>query len=164
MSIRAAPAEPVVTTVSAAALKRFTASWSLSVATTSSSRNSSGEILRLPSGSLGLLLLVLLTHVFSAAQQKPEEPSPTPPTAIVSPEVHPDNGVTFRFRDPNAKEVKLALEGAAEAQLMQKDEQGVWSVTTSPLASDYYSDDCLRLLWPRCHGLQQSQRDWGMEP
>jgi hypothetical protein len=34
---------------------------------------------------------------------------------------------------------------------------------TSPpvrLASDYYSDDCLRLLWPRCHGLQQSQRDW----
>lgn len=95
--------------------------------------------MRLPSGSLGLLLLVLLTHVFSAAQQKPEEPSPTPPTAIVSPEVHPDNGVTFRFRDPNAKEVKLALEGAAEAQLMQKDEQGVWSVTTSPLASDYYS-------------------------
>jgi hypothetical protein len=35
---------------------------------------------------------------------------------------------------------------------------------TSPpvrLASDYYSDDCLRLLLPRCHGLQQSQRDWG---
>ena len=28
-------------------------------------------------------------------------------------------------------------------------------------ASDYYSEDCLRLLWPRCHGLQQFQRDCG---
>jgi enterochelin esterase-like enzyme len=102
-------------------------------------RNSSEEILRLPSPSLGLLLLVLLPHSFSAAQQKPGAPSSAPPTAIVSPEVRPDNTVTFRFRDPNAKEVKLALEGAAEAQLMQKDEQGVWSLTTSPLASDYYS-------------------------
>jgi len=95
--------------------------------------------LRLPSPSLGLLVLVLSTHSFSAAQQKPGAPSSAPPTAIVSPEVHPDNTVTFRFRDPNAKGVKLALEGAAEAQLMQKDEQGVWSLTTSPLASDYYS-------------------------
>ncbi len=62
----------------------------------------------------------------------------TPPAPVVSPEVHADNRVTFRFRAPNAKEVALALEGAAKDLPMQKDEQGVWSVTTEPLAPDFY--------------------------
>jgi enterochelin esterase family protein len=62
----------------------------------------------------------------------------TPPAPVVSPEVHGDNRVTFRFRAPNAKEVALALEGAAKDLAMQKDEQGVWSVTTEPLAPDFY--------------------------
>src|SRR5260370_23058141 len=62
----------------------------------------------------------------------------TPPAPVVSPEVHADNRVTFRFRAPNAKEVALALEGAAKDQPMQKDEQGVWSITTEPLAPDFY--------------------------
>jgi len=34
-------------------------------------------------------------------------------------------------------EVKVAREGA-EPETMRKDEQGVWSVTTLPLAPDYY--------------------------
>jgi len=62
----------------------------------------------------------------------------TPPAPVVSPEVHADNRVTFRFRAPNAKEVALALEGAPKDLAMQKDEQGVWSVTTEPLAPDFY--------------------------
>jgi enterochelin esterase-like enzyme len=62
----------------------------------------------------------------------------TPPAPIVSPEVHPDNGVTFRLRDPNAKEVALSLEGASKEFAMRKDEQGTWSVTTEPLAPDFY--------------------------
>ncbi|MGD0296666.1 MAG: alpha/beta hydrolase-fold protein [Bryobacteraceae bacterium] len=60
-----------------------------------------------------------------------------PPPPIVSPEVHADKTVTFRFRDPNAKEVFLTREGAAKLP-MQKDEQGVWSVTTDPLEPDFY--------------------------
>lgn len=62
----------------------------------------------------------------------------TPPTPVVSPELHGDDRVTFRFRAPNAKEVALALEGAAKDQPMQRDEQGVWSITTEPLAPDFY--------------------------
>ena len=62
----------------------------------------------------------------------------TPPAPITSPEVHSDNGVTFRFRDPNAKEVALSLEGAPKELAMQRDEQGIWSVTTEPLAPDFY--------------------------
>lgn len=59
------------------------------------------------------------------------------PQRIVSPEVHSDNRVTFRFRAPNVQEVFLAREGA-ERLPMQKDEQGVWSVTTPPLEPDLY--------------------------
>src|ERR1700687_2830950 len=64
--------------------------------------------------------------------------SQTPPPAVVSPDVRSDNTVTFRFRDPNAKEVAVQIEGSAKPVPMQKDDQGVWSVTTDPLTPDYY--------------------------
>ena len=51
--------------------------------------------------------------------------------------MHVDQTVTFRFRDPNAKEVLLAREGDKRAP-MTKDDGGVWSITTAPLAPDYY--------------------------
>ena len=57
--------------------------------------------------------------------------------ALRSPEVHSDNRVTFRLRAPNAKEVILGREGAQRLP-MQRDEQGVWSVTTEPLEPDLY--------------------------
>jgi len=62
----------------------------------------------------------------------------TPPAPLVSPEVHSDSRVTFRFRAPNAKEVALSMEGTSKDLTMQKDEQGVWSVTTEPLTPDFY--------------------------
>ena len=74
-------------------------------------------------------VLFLLTACISVLAQRPQP--------IVSPEVHPDNSVTFRFRDPNAKEVVLGMEGGKKMP-MQKDDQGVWSVTTEPLEPDYY--------------------------
>src|SRR5712692_5969302 len=60
---------------------------------------------------------------------------PAPP--VRSPEVHPDRSVTFRVRDPNAKEVLLERAGTGRLP-MQKDELGVWSLTTDPLEPDYY--------------------------
>ena len=57
---------------------------------------------------------------------------------VNSPEVHPDRTVTFRFRDPNAKEVLLSRAGSTRVP-MQKDEEGVWTVTTEPLEPDFYS-------------------------
>jgi len=65
-------------------------------------------------------------------------PAQTPPPPLVSPEVHADKSVTFRFRAPNDKEVVVSLEGNPKPFPMQKDDQGVWSVTTDPLAPDYY--------------------------
>src|SRR6266853_97115 len=63
-------------------------------------------------------------------------PAQTPP--LISPEVHSDRRVTFRFRGPHVKEVAVSLEGTSKPFPMQKDEQGVWSVTTEALAPDYY--------------------------
>ncbi|HEY1262666.1 MAG TPA: alpha/beta hydrolase-fold protein [Terriglobales bacterium] len=79
---------------------------------------------------LWLLLVVLITS--GGFAQGPEPPP------VISPEVHPDRSVTFRLRAPNAKEVNLALDGLKQAP-MQKDDQGVWSITVGPLEPDFYS-------------------------
>src|SRR5581483_11628298 len=79
--------------------------------------------------ALSLFLLTFVVPIRGMSQ----EPTPT----LISPEVHADRRVTFRFRAPNAKDVALALEGAPPLA-MQKDEPGVWSVTTGPLEPDFY--------------------------
>jgi enterochelin esterase-like enzyme len=78
-------------------------------------------------------LAVLLMALMAAAPL-----AQTPPPPLISPEVHADKSVTFRFRAPNNKEVAVAIEGVAKPLPMQKDDHGVWSVTTEPLAPDYY--------------------------
>jgi enterochelin esterase family protein len=59
----------------------------------------------------------------------------TPPSG--SPEVSKDRRVTFRLRAPNAREVLVTGRDIGRLS-MQKDGQGVWSVTTNPLAADIY--------------------------
>jgi enterochelin esterase-like enzyme len=105
-----------------------------------------------------IVFLVFFFLIFSLAiaQEAKPAPAPQPPSWLVTPEVHSDNRVTFRFLAPNAKEVKLAREGT-EPVAMQKDDAGVWSVTTAPLAPDYYgysmTVDGVRSLDPYNHGL-----------
>jgi enterochelin esterase family protein len=62
---------------------------------------------------------------------------PPVPGPLVSPEVHPDGSVTFRALAPASLEVFVQLEGEKQV-IMQKDDLGVWSLTTKPLAPDYY--------------------------
>jgi enterochelin esterase-like enzyme len=105
-----------------------------------------------------LVLSFFLVGLLAAAQQaKPAQASPPPrPPSPITPEVHSDNRVTFRFLAPKAQEVKLAREGA-EPVAMQKDDAGVWSVTTAPLPPDYYGYSFLvdgaRSLDPFNHGV-----------
>ena len=73
-----------------------------------------------------LLLLFNLAVVLSAWSQP-----------FASPQVAQDGRVTFRLKAPDAKEVRLRCEGV-KATNMQKDEQGVWSLTTDPLEPDIY--------------------------
>ena len=107
--------------------------------------------------SLGQSCLCILSlfGVLAAGQDKPTQaPPPQRPAPIISPEVHADGSVTFRLRDPNAVEVKLGLEGA-EPVPMKKDDGDGWSVTTAPLAPDYYGYEFIadgeRMLDPSNH-------------
>jgi enterochelin esterase-like enzyme len=80
----------------------------------------------------GLLLGTIAASIaasFSFAQNAPP---------IQSPEVHSDNRVTFRLRDPAAQKVTVSLAGMKSTFAMQKDDQGVWSFTTEALAPDIY--------------------------
>lgn len=87
-----------------------------------------------------LLVVPFALIAFAAVAQdtKTQTPRPTPPPPIVSPEVHPDDRVVFRLRAPNAKEVAVSIEGSSQLLPMQKDDQGVWTVTSEPLAPDFY--------------------------
>ncbi len=110
---------------------------------------------------LHLALLAFCLFAFfslaSAQQTKPARSQPPQVPWLVTPEVHPDDSVTFRFRAPNAQDVKLAREGT-EPVPMQKDDQGVWSVTTAPLPPDYYGYsiivDGVRAIDPYNHWLK----------
>ncbi len=84
-------------------------------------------------GTMKRIFFVLAVLLLAATAQ-----AQTPPAPLVSPEVHADKSVTFRFRAPNDKEVAVSLEGVPKPFPMQKDDLGVWSVTTNPLAPDYY--------------------------
>ncbi|MDR0908042.1 MAG: esterase [Rikenellaceae bacterium] len=58
--------------------------------------------------------------------------------AVVSPEVHADNTVTFRYSAPDADTVLLDGQFQAQRTLMTKGEDGVWSITTGPIKPDMY--------------------------
>ncbi len=105
-----------------------------------------------------LVFMLFATSALLIAQQSKPAPvtPPQPPPRLNTPEVHADNSVTFRFRAPDAQEVKLAREGT-EPVAMQKDDQGVWTINTPPLPPDYYgysfSVDGVRSLDPNNHRL-----------
>lgn len=65
-------------------------------------------------------------------------------TNITSPELNSDNSVIFRYQAPDAREVKISgdwmpMQGwSPGSENMTKDEKGVWSYKTTPLASDLF--------------------------
>jgi len=53
-------------------------------------------------------------------------------------EVHSDRRVTFAFEVPTSKKLPFRSRARPSLSRCQKDDQGVWSVTTEALAPDYY--------------------------
>jgi enterochelin esterase family protein len=83
-------------------------------------------------------MLFSLAGLGSSAEDKPAQP--VEPPRVVSPEVHSDSRVTFRLRAPYARQVVLHLEGG-KPLAMQRDDQGLFSVTTDALEPDFYGYD-----------------------
>ncbi len=97
------------------------------------------------------LAAALAASPLVTARQAPGPPPPAPTTApagrgapggrgaapLKSPDIGADGRITFRLRAPNAREVAVAVSGK---QLpMEKDEQGIWSVTSDPMTPDIYT-------------------------
>jgi enterochelin esterase-like enzyme len=78
-----------------------------------------------------LTTVMLCVCVFTQAQP-PRGP------LIVSPEVHSDKRITFRYRAPLAKEVKLNAQFNQQPVSMIRDTAGVWSVSVGPIKPDIY--------------------------
>ena len=60
-------------------------------------------------------------------------------TAVHSPEVTPDHRVTFRLLAPNANQVSLTGEFLHGSKPLEKNEQGLWSITIGPLQPEIYN-------------------------
>jgi enterochelin esterase-like enzyme len=80
---------------------------------------------------LVLLLVMLFISSFTMGQP-PRGP------LVVSPQVHSDGKVTFRYQAPNAKEVKLGGQFEKGLIPMVKDANGIWTVTVGPVKPDIY--------------------------
>lgn len=80
-----------------------------------------------------LFLYILFTILSASASIQGQRP-----TLLNSPEVHPDNSVTFRYFSRTAQQVSLSGEFLSARQPMQKDTSGVWSVTVGPVKPDIY--------------------------
>lgn len=76
-----------------------------------------------------LLCAFMLTGLARGLAQTP------PPAPVVTPEVHADRKVTFRIRAPKAEQVTLYGDWmpVGDQLPMNKDADGVWSVTTGPI-------------------------------
>lgn len=88
---------------------------------------------------LNMVSLVFLATTFSLAQTPPRTPNDT----LKSPEVLSDGRVAFRIYAPKASEVTLGgdwiSQGIGTGGKLEKDAQGVWSITVGPLPADFYS-------------------------
>lgn len=89
---------------------------------------------------IGLVLAPALSG-FGQSERPSQPRRPVQPfqrfSVPVSPQVHADGTITFRFFDPNAQKVMLTLEGALPVP-MQRNARGVWSATTPPLKPELY--------------------------
>jgi enterochelin esterase-like enzyme len=89
---------------------------------------------------LGALTLAGLGANTVLAQDTKPSPSARPPQPppVVSPELHENRTVTFRYRSANAKKVEVTGEWGGGSKAMTKDGENVWSITLGPFEPELY--------------------------
>jgi len=103
----------------------------------------------------------MLMGAFLACGMSHAQPGPTPFVKLLSPDIHPDQTVTFRFSAPLATEVTLNGSWPDARNIkMAKDDAGIWSVTVGPLGAQlwgfWYMVDGVKALDPND---SETQRD-----
>lgn len=96
---------------------------------------------RIPDFSIvaGIFLAAFVMADEASAQTPRREP--TPNDTLKSPEILPDNRVTFRIYASKASEVSVGgdwiAQGRGTGGKLEKDDKGVWSITVGPLVPDF---------------------------
>ena len=95
--------------------------------------------------------MLLLSQSTLFAEDAPAKPAPPKPkTIFLSPEVLPDKRVTFRASAPNAKLVELDATPPLKRTPMEKDADGLWTVTVGPVEPGIYQ------YWIRVDGVNMA--------
>jgi enterochelin esterase-like enzyme len=81
------------------------------------------------------VLAAVLCAIVAAASTASAQQPPT----FISPEVHADGRVTFRFWAPRAHEVRVTAMENQQPVAMTKGAQGLWTATVGPLEPNIYS-------------------------
>lgn len=81
-----------------------------------------------------LLLALSVVLPFASARAQSAPPAPPPATAV-----NADGSITFRYQNASAQKVVVLTDAALKPLPMTHDDAGLWSVTTEPLAPEYYS-------------------------
>ena len=82
-------------------------------------------------------MLMACCAVSLSAQSLPGEPASTNINRNGYPRLLPDQRVMFSIKAPEAKQVEVHV-GIGNEFKMQKDEKGVWSVTTTPIIPGFH--------------------------
>jgi enterochelin esterase-like enzyme len=77
----------------------------------------------------GLVMLAIVLAPLLSAQVLPN---------FLSTHINADRSITFRYRDPGAKAVLCSIENVAKPLDMNKDAQGIWTVTSGRLPPGIY--------------------------
>jgi enterochelin esterase-like enzyme len=82
----------------------------------------------------------IIMSLITLAQVAPNRGTGVPPVTVKSPVVTTDSRVVFSINAPNATSVQVASQNEPGiAGKMTKNAEGLWSLTTGPLAPDIYS-------------------------
>ena len=79
--------------------------------------------------------LLALTSLNATAQSPEGAPAPSNISQAGYPRILPDNKAVFQVRAPNAKSVQISVGRTYD---MQKDDSGLWTVTTAPLDAGFH--------------------------
>jgi enterochelin esterase-like enzyme len=85
-------------------------------------------------------LFIIALVLTSGIQAQPMPARPGVPV-IISPEIMPDNRVTFRLYAPEATKVAVSgewMKNQATGENMIKNDSGLWTMTTEPLKEEFY--------------------------
>lgn len=83
-----------------------------------------------------IILTILFVHLLFCVVGLYAQPPRGP--VFISPEVKPDNTLTFRFQSKTAKDVLVSPQFEKSPVKMSRDSSGVWSVTLGPVKPDIY--------------------------